>query len=191
MDLSLDAHFREYFTHYFIPAKMLYDPCPLNDPTDPTCDMSPWEKYSGGALNFNYRRRNLLLDDGNASNAAAEVNGVLEGGATPKAAAAEVAARFEDHHDAEELGDAMRHHYEWIAKLREEHRARRHATARASADGGRYVLNASNCIAIASIAVRCAGQRAHHHGDHRVERALVPQRHQPLPHVHPLRRRRH
>jgi hypothetical protein len=43
---------------------MLYDPCPLNDPGDPTCDMSPWEKYSGGAQNFNYRQLKSLLDDG-------------------------------------------------------------------------------------------------------------------------------
>ena len=48
------------YSMYFIPSKMLYDPCPAgNDPTDPTCDMSPWEKYSGGAQSFNYRRRSL------------------------------------------------------------------------------------------------------------------------------------
>ena len=45
---------------YFIPSKMLYDPCPAgNDPWDPTCDMSQWEEYSNGAQNFNYRRRML------------------------------------------------------------------------------------------------------------------------------------
>ncbi|EOD39164.1 hypothetical protein EMIHUDRAFT_223628, partial [Emiliania huxleyi CCMP1516] len=44
------------FTWYNIPAKMLYDPAPLNDPADPGHDMSRWANYSGGGQSYTYRR---------------------------------------------------------------------------------------------------------------------------------------
>ena len=53
------------WTWYNIPTKMLYDPAPLNDPTDPGHDMSAYEARCGAidADQFNFRRdRRSLLD---------------------------------------------------------------------------------------------------------------------------------
>ena len=49
------------YTFYNIPTKMLYDPCPLNDPGDPGCDMAAYHdvlEEAGGI--FSYRRRRGL-----------------------------------------------------------------------------------------------------------------------------------
>lgn len=44
------------FTWYNIPTKMLYDPAPYNDLSDPGWDMSRYEAYSDGVQSFAYRR---------------------------------------------------------------------------------------------------------------------------------------
>lgn len=44
------------YTWYNIPSKMLYDPAPYNDLTDPGHDMSAYMAYSGGGGSFSYRQ---------------------------------------------------------------------------------------------------------------------------------------
>ena len=46
----------EQFTWYNIPWKMLLDPAPLNDRTDPGWDMSAYHEFAGPGFQFTYRR---------------------------------------------------------------------------------------------------------------------------------------
>ena len=50
------------FTFYNIPTKMLYDPAPQNDLSDPGHDMSAYAEYSGGVKSFTYRQRRRQLN---------------------------------------------------------------------------------------------------------------------------------
>ena len=45
------------FHRYNIPSKMLYDPAPLNDPTDPGWDMSAYAAFDNGAQSYTFGRR--------------------------------------------------------------------------------------------------------------------------------------
>ena len=57
------------FTWYNIPWKMLLDPAPLNDRTDPGWDMSQYHEFAGPGFQFTYRR---LAEEEAAAAAAGE-----------------------------------------------------------------------------------------------------------------------
>ena len=61
------------FTWISIPTKMLYDPAPLNDPTDPGWDMSSYQSLTGDI--FSYRRLDDMEPAPAGTRAAGQING--------------------------------------------------------------------------------------------------------------------